>query len=92
VSHEGALFKQILAGVPHGSVSGPLLYLIYIADIPIPTVLGTFADDTIIMATDAAQPIAIEKLQIAVNKIHKWTLDWKIELNRLKSVHVDFTP
>ena len=37
-------------------------------------VLGTFADDIVIIATDAAQSKTIGKLQIAIIKI----LDWKI--------------
>lgn len=85
-------FKPIFAGVPQGSVLGPLLYLLYTADIPTTkdTIIGTFADDTVIMAKDDCQSKAIEKVQIAVNKIYEWTCDWKIKLNGLKSVHVNF--
>ena len=47
--------KPVKAGVPQGSVLGPVLYLIFTSDIPQPTgtTVATFADDTGILAVGA---------------------------------------
>lgn len=94
VSQTDALsnLHPILAGVPQGSVLGPFLYLIYTADIPVTenTFIGTFADDTVIMSTSDSQQHAVNNLQYALDKISRWTIDWKIKLNESKSVHVTY--
>lgn len=85
--------KSITAGVPQGSVLGPVLYLLYTCDIPEleNNTIATFADDTAIMATGVTQEEAVEKVQTAVNTIFDWTKKWRVKLNETKSVHIDFT-
>ena len=54
------------------------------------TVVANFADDTAILGTDQVYDTAVERVQIAVNKVIDWTMQWKIKVNLTKSVRVDF--
>lgn len=85
--------KEIKAGVPQGSVLGPILYLIYTRDIPQfeQDTIATFADDTAILAVGKNHEEAANKLQTSVNQINNWTKRWRIKLNETKSVHINFT-
>ena len=85
--------KPILAGVPKGSVLGPLIYILFTADIPTTdkTELATYADDTAILASHPQYEKAIANLQDAVTEITKWTRRWKIEVNTNKTVYVMYT-
>ena len=95
VVHEEAIteWKDISAGVPQGSVLGPILYLLYTADIPNDnnTTLAMFADDTAILSTRNSQLTATDNLQKSINNIFAWTRRWKIKINGDKSVHVNYT-
>lgn len=85
--------KPIKAGVPQGSVLGPVLYLLYTSDIPAleNNTIATFADDTAIMAIGDSHEEAVEKVQSAINTVYDWTKKWRIKLNESKSIHIDFT-
>ena len=85
--------KDIKAGVPQGSILGPILYLLYTSDLPEMENIkvATFADDTSLMATGRNIVESTSKLQEANDAISHWCKTWKIKLNETKSVHVNFT-
>jgi hypothetical protein len=67
--------KPIKAGVPQGSVLGPVLYLLYMSDLPQPegTTVATFANDTALMALGGDVAEATAKLQGAADEISNWS-------------------
>ncbi|KAJ2938643.1 hypothetical protein O0L34_g11971 [Tuta absoluta] len=86
-------FFEIKAGVPQGSVLGPVLYTIYTSDLPQVdgVITATFADDTALLASSKDPTIASTALQEGLDAVTEWLKKWKIRASASKSVQVTFT-
>lgn len=85
---------KCLAGVPQGSVLGPVLYNIFTCDLPqISSMvsIATFADDTAFLSCDKDPTAASRQLQNQLNETHIWLRKWRIRVSAPKSNHITFT-
>ena len=73
----------IEAGVPQGSVLGPLLFLIYINDLEkgIKSGIKFFADDTSLFSIVRDVDISADDLNHDLNLISQWAFQWKMSFN-----------
>ena len=76
-------WRPVLAGVPQGSILGPLLFLIYINDVPneLKSNAKLFADDTSLFNIVKDKTESATILSNKLSEISKWTYDWKMRFN-----------
>ena len=83
ISGQSSNWSPILAGVLRGSILGPLLFLVYINDLPdnLESLAKLFADDTSLFCTVYNPLLSAEIMNKNLIKISKWANQWKIEFN-----------
>ena len=76
-------WRIIKAGVPQGSILGPLLFLIYVNDIPdnLTSNVKLFADDVSLFSIVKDPIRSGAELNNDLKLIQKWAYDWKMSFN-----------
>ena len=76
-------WSKIKAGVPQGSILGPLLFLRYINDLPegLPTNAKLFADDTSLFSVFHDSTSSIVLFNNDLQNISQWHFQWKMVFN-----------
>ena len=86
----------VTSGVPQGSILGPLMFLVYINDLPDypqnDSQIALFADDSKLYRT-IDSPNTSYLLQQDLDCLHKWCHDWAMSFNvsKCKVMHISRT-
>lgn len=85
--------NEVCAGVPQGSILGPILYLIYVHDVPRSekVKIDMFCDDTALTcSSEDVNEINSDIMNYSI-EINEFFKKWKIKLNVNKTEYVIFT-
>ena len=76
-------WSDVRAGVPQGSILGPLLFLIYINDLSegLSSNAKLFADDTSLFSVIYDNNTSALELNNDLAKINRWAFQWKMSFN-----------
>ena len=83
LNDQSSSWTNVNAGVPQGSILGPLLFLIYINDLPdgLSSNAKLFADDTSLFSVVHDINTSAIELNSDLKKINDWAFQWKMTFN-----------
>ena len=83
LNSQSSNWSPVLARVPQGAILGPLLFLVYITDLPVnlESLVKLFADDTSFFSTGYNPLLSAEIMNKDLIKISKWDNQWKMSFN-----------
>lgn len=92
VDGESSRQTPVVSGVPQGTVLGPLLFLIYINDLPnnLSSSVRLFADDCIIYREIKSSDDSVA-LQEDIDHLRNWESTWQMGFNKSKCFHMRVT-
>ena len=85
--------RGMRAGVAQGGLISPVLFSLYVNDMPPHShhvELALYADDTAIIATSRKPTLLVSYLESYLNDLQRWLSDWRIAINVTKSTAIIF--
>ena len=85
INGQKSTWANVTSGIPQGSVLGPVLFVIFINDLPsvIQSIARIFADDTK-MFRSLKTPADALTLQEDISNLQKWSKTWQLSFNETK--------
>jgi hypothetical protein len=82
------------AGVAQGGIIYPVLFNVYVNDMPVPSrhvELALYADDTAVIATSRKPELLVSYLESYLSDLERWLKEWRIAINVSKSTALLFS-
>ena len=94
VNNTMSKMSNITCCVPQGSTLGPLLFIIYVNNMPKASKFKTklFADDTVLTLSDICEKRLNKQINIEIDKIDRWMKLNTLSLNYTKTKFMIFRP